>query len=524
MRIGIDVGGTNTDAVLMDGSTVLAEIKTSTTADVTGGILTALDALVSASAVSAGRVEAVMIGTTHFTNAFVEAKRLIPTAAVRLGLPATRSLPPMVDWPDRLRDAVGAKTYVCHGGHEFDGRHIAPLDRDELLRAAEDIRRSGLESIAISSVFSPVNDEFEREAAEILGGELPDLPISLSHELGRMGLLERENATIMNACLRGLATHIVAAFNTALDQFGIEAPIYLSQNDGTLMTVEFAERYPVATFASGPTNSMRGAAFLSGEQNCAVVDVGGTTADVGVLQHGFPREASVAVRVGGVRTNFRMPDVLSLGIGGGSLVRQDGEVTVGPESVGFELTSRALVFGGDTLTASDLAVADGRASFGDPERVADLDRGVARAGLEWAERAIAEAVDRMKTSPDPIPVVLVGGGSVLLRDELEGASRVIRPEHFGVANAIGAAIAQVGGEVERVFSLDGMSRDEALDQAKAEATEKAVAAGAVASTVRIVDVEEVGLAYLPGNATRVKVKAVGDLELGRAAQFGRDAE
>jgi N-methylhydantoinase A/oxoprolinase/acetone carboxylase beta subunit len=219
-----------------------------------------------------------------------------------------------------------------------------------------------------------------------------------------------------------------------------------------------------------------------------------------------------------------MPDVLSLGIGGGSLVRQDGEVTVGPESVGFELTSRALVFGGDTLTASDLAVADGRASFGDPERVADLDRGVARAGLEWAERAIAEAVDRMKTSPDPIPVVLVGGGSVLLRDELEGASRVIRPEHFGVANAIGAAIAQVGGEVERVFSLDGMSRDEALDQAKAEATEKAVAAGAVASTVRIVDVEEVGLAYLPGNATRVKVKAVGDLELGRAAQFGRDAE
>ena len=87
------------------------------------------------------------------------------------------------------------------------------------------------------------------------------------------------------------------------------------------MDVDFAARYPVATFASGPTNSMRGAAFLSGLDDCAVVDIGGTTTDVGVLQHGFPREASVAVDIGGVRTNFRMPDVLSIGIGGGSRVR-----------------------------------------------------------------------------------------------------------------------------------------------------------------------------------------------------------
>ena len=86
--------------------------------------------------------------------------------------------------------------------------------------------------------------------------------------------------------------------------------MYLSQNDGTLMSVGYTEHYPVATFASGPTNSMRGAAFLSGLEDCAVVDIGGTTADVGVLQHGFPREAAVAVDIGGVRTNFRMPDVL----------------------------------------------------------------------------------------------------------------------------------------------------------------------------------------------------------------------
>ena len=101
---------------------------------------------------------------------------------------------------------------------------------------------------------------------------------------------------------------------------GIEAPVYISQNDGTLMSVDYCRQYPVATFASGPTNSMRGAAFLSGRTDCVVIDVGGTTSDVGVLVHGFPREAAVAVDIGGVRTNFRMPDVLPVGLGGGSIV------------------------------------------------------------------------------------------------------------------------------------------------------------------------------------------------------------
>jgi N-methylhydantoinase A/oxoprolinase/acetone carboxylase beta subunit len=516
MRIGIDVGGTNTDAVLMDGLRVLAEVKTATTADVTSGIVSALRSLVSDSRVSPADVQAVMIGTTHFTNAVVEAKRLVPTAAIRLGLPATASLPPLVDWPERLRAVIGDHVYLCHGGHEYDGREISPLQPDEIRRAAEDIAAKGLRSVAISSVFSPVNAELELEAARIVGEVLPEAPISLSHEIGRMGLLERENATIVNACLRELAARIVEAFHAALADSEIDAPVYLSQNDGTLMAVDFAERYPVATFASGPTNSMRGAALLSGQENCAVVDIGGTTSDVGVLQGGFPREASVAVEIGGVRTNFRMPDVLPIGLGGGSLVRGGpADVTLGPDSVGYELTRRALVFGGDTLTASDLAVAGGRADFGDRSAVAHLDPELVRRGLERAEAMIAEVVDRMKTSAEPIPVVLVGGGSVLLSDRLEGASQVIRPDHFAVANAIGAAIAQVGGEVERVFSLDSLSREQALDQAKQEATDKAVAAGATADTVRIVDVEEVPLGYLPGSATRVKVKAVGELALGQ---------
>jgi N-methylhydantoinase A/oxoprolinase/acetone carboxylase beta subunit len=266
---------------------------------------------------------------------------------------------------------------------------------------------------------------------------------------------------------------------------------------------------------------MRGAAFLSGERDCAVVDIGGTTSDVGILGHGFPREASVAVDVSGVRTNFRMPDILALGLGGGSIVRPEPGETIGPDSVGYELTSRSLIFGGDTLTASDVVVASGRASFGDASLVAHLDGALVERVLAGIEETIAGAVDRMKTTADPLPVVVVGGGSVLLGDELAGASRLERPEHFAVANAIGAAIAQVGGEVDRVVSLDGHSREAALEEAKQEAIEKAVAAGAERESIQIVDVEEVPLAYLPSNAVRFRVKAVGDLSLERRRASAR---
>jgi N-methylhydantoinase A/oxoprolinase/acetone carboxylase beta subunit len=513
MRIGVDVGGTNTDAVLMEGDRVLAEFKTPTTADVTSGILAALDGLGRAGLVPAA-VTAVMIGTTHFTNAVVEGRRLSRTAAIRLGLPATAALPPLTDWPPALRQALDGQVYLCHGGHEFDGREIAPFDPDEVRRAAEDIAARGIRTVAIASVFSPVNAEMERRAAEVVQEVAPGTAVSLSNEIGRVGLLERENATILNACLRDLAAQITDALEAAVRGAGIEAPLYLSQNDGTLMSVDYCRRYPVATFASGPTNSMRGAAFLSRESDCVVVDVGGTTTDVGALQRGFPREASVAIRVGGVRTNFRMPDVLSVGLGGGSLVTgQPPKVEVGPLSVGYEIQQRALVFGGDTLTATDLAVAAGLCQLGDPDRVAHLPRELVASGISRIQARLAELVDRVKTGPDPVPVVVVGGGSVLVAADLEGASRLVKPDHFAFANAIGAAIAQVGGETDKVFSLADLSRERALEAAQQEAADKAVAAGARPGSVQVVDVEEVPLTYLPSNAVRIRVKAVGDLQL-----------
>lgn len=510
MRIGIDVGGTNTDAVLMQDSNVLAVFKAPTSANVTSGIIDALHNVFQEAATDSISVEAVMIGTTHFTNAVVERQRLERTACIRLGLPATTSLPPFSDWPEDLLTAIGGIGYMAHGGHEFDGRVISSFDADELRQIAIHIREAGIRSVAISSVFSPVNAVFEERAAEIVRSVIPDASITLSHTIGRVGILERENAAIMNACLNALAATTLNGFRAALREMHIDAPLYISQNDGTLLNADFAERFPVLTFASGPTNSMRGAAFLTGLQDAIVIDVGGTTTDVGVLQHGFPRPSGVTSTVGGVRTNFRMPDVVSVGLGGGTIIQRD-PFRMGPESVAYELTTQAQVFGGNTLTTTDVIVAAGYADVGERARIDALDPTLIGQVLDRIEALVNETVDRVKTTAAPMPVILVGGGGILIQRAVAEASEIVRPPHFAVANAIGAAIGQVGGELERIFSLAKMSRDQALGIARKEAVERALAAGAIPATVEIVEVEEVPLAYLPGNATRIRVKAVGEL-------------
>ena len=123
-RIGIDVGGTNTDAVLIDGTQVLGAVKTPTTADVMSGVRAAIRDLGAAAPLE--RIDAVMIGTTHFTNAVVERARLERVAAIRIALPAARSLPPTVDWPDDLRAAVERGGVWVGGAHEFAGREVGP--------------------------------------------------------------------------------------------------------------------------------------------------------------------------------------------------------------------------------------------------------------------------------------------------------------------------------------------------------------------------------------------------------------
>ena len=512
-RIGIDVGGTNTDAVLLEEDTVAAAVKTPTTPDVTTGITRALAELVE-QAPGARAAEAAMIGTTHFTNAVVQRRDLGRVAAVRVGLPSGASLPPFVDWPEDLAALVRAEVVMLEGGHEFDGRPLVPFDTRGMRAAARRIRDAGIRSVAIAAVFSPLNASGEEAAAAILRDECPDVAITLSHRLGRIGLLERENAALLNACLIELAQKTTRAFTEALRASGIAAPLYLTQNDGTVMLAEVAEAYPVYSFASGPTNSMRGAAFLSKRDEALVVDVGGTTTDIGSLRHGFPREANNVVEIGGVRTLFRMPDLLSMGLGGGTKVLAPSvgtapALTIGPASVGYRLTEQARVFGGDVLTVTDVAVAAGLIDLGDRTRVASLPTALVKEALARIRTMIEEGVDRMKTDAGEAPLIAVGGGSFLVPPRLAGVSEVLNVPHQAVANAVGAAIAQVSGEVDQIFQ--DLSRDEAIARARRAAEDKAVAAGADRATINVVEVEDLPLAYLPGNSLRTRVRVVGEI-------------
>ncbi|MET1178247.1 hydantoinase/oxoprolinase family protein [Peribacillus simplex] len=513
-RIGIDVGGTHTDAVLLDQyNQVISETKSHTTEDVSIGIYTAMRKIIDDAKVPVEQIKYAMLGTTHCTNAIVERKRLNKIAAIRIGAPATLAVKPLIGVPEDLCAVLGKYVYLIRGGHEYDGREIAELDEARLYQIAEEINGK-VDSIAITSVFSPVSQTHEQRASEIFKEVLgEEISISLSSEIGSVGLLERENATILNAAVVNVAKTTADGFINALKNEGIEAKVFFCQNDGTLMSIEYAVKYPIFTVACGPTNSLRGASYLSELTDAIVVDVGGTTTDIGVLVQSFPRESSLAVEIGGARTNFRMPDLISIGLGGGTIIRigDNGEFTIGPDSVGYRLPEKALIFGGDTLTTTDVAVALGKVELGDASKVANLDKELLNRVYFNMVNLVEEAIDKMKTSAAPVPVILVGGGSILLPEELTGASEVIRPLHSGVANAIGSAISQVSGQIEKVYALAEIGRETALEQAKGIAMSEAISAGADPETLVIVDIEDVPLAYMPGNATRIRVKAAGDL-------------
>ncbi|MGH3585006.1 MAG: hydantoinase/oxoprolinase N-terminal domain-containing protein [Pseudonocardia sp.] len=509
LRLGIDVGGTNTDAVVVDGDRVVSLHKTATTPDVLDGIRTAMAAVLAT--VDPDAVTQVMLGTTHPVNAVIGRRDLATVGILRIAAPATLSVSPLADWPVDLANVVRGPVRIVRGGHEYEGSEINPLDEDAVRVFAEECR-DRVAAVAVTGVTSPANPDHEIRAARIIAETLgPAYPVTTGHEVGGLGLLERENSAVLNAALRFVGEGIVGALDQVLRTHRLAADIYLTQNDGTLLAAAEAARRPIMTIGSGPTNSMRGAAHLSGLSDAIVMDVGGTSADVGLLVDGFPRVSAMAVEIGGVRTNYRMPDLISVGLGGGTVVRTEPDLAVGPDSVGYQLVDRARVFGGDTLTLSDISVLAGRAVIGDRARAADVPAAVVDAALRWVDDRIQVLADRIKAARQDIPLVAVGGGAHLIPDAIPGVSQVHRHEHAGVANAIGAAIAEVSGTVDRAFQFADSSRDACLEHAKSAAVDAAVRAGADPGRVRITIVNEIPMAYLPGASARVQVKAVGPL-------------
>ena len=496
---GVDVGGTNTDAVVIDRKgSIRARIKVPTTPDPAEGIVDALRKVVGSRSVAR-----VSFGTTHALNAIVRRQGLRRVALIRLGSPGTEAIPPLTGWPDDLATATSAGVWIARGGVEIDGRHVA-VDPAEIARIAGEIVSDGAAgAIAVVGTFSPLDPAQEHQTAARLA-EATGLPVSISSEIGGLGLLERENATMLNAALGDLVERLVNGLVTATSRLGGGTRAYLTQNDGTLMTIDHARRVPVLMVGAGPSNSLRGAAVLSGRTDVLIVDVGGTSTDVGALVHRFPRESAAGVAIGGVQTNFRMPDLVSVPVGGGTIIRPDG--SLGIDSVGARLTTASVVFGGASTTLTDAAVAAGRVSLGEPDRIAP---GAFGRALAEADDRIAGAVDRMLLGSADVDLVAVGGGSVLLPDRLPGVRRIECPADADVANAVGAALAPVAGEADFVADVSGDLRQREMDRALGLAGERAVAAGARGDALETVWIDEVPLAYVDGSISRIRVKVAG---------------
>lgn len=514
LRIGIDVGGTNTDAALMDGDSVVAVVKRPTSADVTSGVVEAIESVLASHANLRSKIQAVMIGTTHFVNAVVQRRAISKVGIIRIGLPMGSAIPPMVDWPGDLKSTVDGGCHLIHGGAYFNGEEYATLDTDAVLAAAKTLRERGCKAVAISCVFAPIRPDIEETVADLVRTEIPEAAVTLSHQVGGLGLIERENSAILNACLSELAESVVSGLQRAIADTGLNATLYVSHNDGTLLDGEQVRKFPVFACAAGPTNSIRGAAFLTGLDEAIVVDVGGTTTDVGILVKGLARETSAVIELGGVKTNFAMADVLSIALGGGTIV--DLNIPTSPcltsKSVGFQLSERSRVFGGDTLTTTDIAVANGWLDVGTRDGLEQVSEETRRKITADIQTRMADAIDQVKLSGADIPVIVVGGGAPLVDKEIDGASKVIKPEFSGAANAIGAAIAQVGGRVKRLFDYGSLGgRDAAIQLATQEAKQAAIESGAVPASLKVVEIEELPMPYMNTGATSLGVRVVGDL-------------
>lgn len=329
LLLGIDTGGTYTDAVVFDdeAESVVASAKSLTTKDQLSLCVSraAEAALAQIDEASRAGIELVSLSTTLATNAIVE-HHGFPVALVMIG-----QTPKMLE-RGGLKEALGGDP-VCFisGGHQHDGSRQAPLDeaalREEIARL-----KGRVAAFAVCGYFAVRNPEHEKRVRDILREET-GLPVSCGHELsGGLDAPRRALTALLNARLVPLIAQLIEAVQAMLGERGIQAPLMVVKGDGSLIAAETALMKPVETILSGPAASVVGARFLSGESDIVVSDIGGTTTDIAVLNDGEPLLDPEGARVGGYRTMVEAVSVHTLGLGGDSEVRlAEGEgLVVGP--------------------------------------------------------------------------------------------------------------------------------------------------------------------------------------------------
>lgn len=508
-KIGIDIGGTNTDIVLVDAdSGIAAHAKTSTTQQVHHGIRTALKVIIDETKISSEDIQGIFIGTTQIANAIHQRHDLYRVGVIRIAGNRPNSIPSCYAWPEDLKKAL-VDTVTIDGGFECDGSHITPINHAQIKTAINSLLKKKMESLAVIGVFAAINSRQEllvKEIAhEMTKGELP---VSLSHQIGGTGFIERENSTILNASLKRVMANVFKSLTSTCIELGLVCPLWITQNNGSILDLTQASEYPVLTISAGPTNSFIGGMKIAQIENAIIIDVGGTSTDVGLVNKGVPRRCLNNSKIGGITLNFPMPDVYSIAMGGGSHVEIDkNKISIGPQSCANKFFAQSVSFGGKVLTLTDIAMALGYFEIpGARLKNVQLSHRGCKVVINEAVRKIYELISKIGPEDLQLPIVLIGGGSSLLPKSLLD-SRFIIPPYAHVANAYGAALAEISATIDTVVSLE--DRQKVLEKLQEQAIQATIQRGADFKTVKVVDVNIIPYHYVPNRLARVIVRASG---------------
>ena len=320
--LGLDTGGTFTDAVLLaGGQRIIASAKSLTTPwDLAIGIRGAIQAVLDLLPAGEGRggVSLVSVSTTLATNAVVE-NRFSPVCTLLIGFDDA-----MVERSGLQRPGTGGSVVRARGGHGAAGEEWTSLD-EAAVAAAVTEHDARVEAYAVAANFSVRNPEHELRARKIIRAS-SDKPVTCAHELSsKLDAPRRALTAALNARLTPQIRHLIEALTRVLKTQSIDAPLMIVKGDGSLMRASVALEYPVETILSGPAASVVGAGFLTGLQDFIVSDMGGTTTDIAVVRAGRPVISGEGALIGAWRTMVEAVDVRTTGLGGDSEVGFDAK-------------------------------------------------------------------------------------------------------------------------------------------------------------------------------------------------------
>jgi len=404
-RLGVDVGGTFTDLLLFDDKSGGSwRHKTpSTPHDSSEGILNGVEAVCAQAGLTPKDIEVFLHGTTVATNAVLEGKGarvgLVTTQGYRQIMQIARSFVPgglagWIVWPKPEPLAKLEDTVEIKGRMDAFGQEVRPIDDSDIRAALEKLKAQGIEALTVSLINAYLNGAHERRVAELAAEIMPDIPISLSHiVLPEMQEYERTLTTVANAAVRPVVGRYVRSLRSKLEQVEMNGRLSLLRSDGGLMSSQKSEEHPVSLLMSGPAGGVTGALWVAknaGLSNILTLDVGGTSTDVALIEHGEPRRVRTT-EVGHLSVRASSLDVKTVGAGGGSIAyvpELTRALRVGPQSAGAVPGPVAYGKGGTQPTVTDANVVLGYL----PENLLGGTFKLDREGAKKAVQTIADAL------------------------------------------------------------------------------------------------------------------------------------